>query len=61
VHGLILAQEGSNSLRYALKTVSPDIQLRQLHLEVTVDFSILCRLFFIGAVHGGASSNPDQL
>jgi hypothetical protein len=36
VHGLILAQEVSTSLHYALKAVSPDIRVRQLHFEVTL-------------------------
>jgi hypothetical protein len=36
VYGLILAQEVSNSLRYALRAVSPDIHVRQLHLDVSL-------------------------
>ena len=36
VYGLIIAQEVSNSLRYALKAVSHDIQVRQLHLDITL-------------------------
>jgi hypothetical protein len=36
VYGLILAQETSTSLRYALQAVTADIQVRQLHLEVSL-------------------------
>jgi hypothetical protein len=34
VYGLILAQEISTSLRYALRAVSSEIRVRQLHFEV---------------------------
>jgi len=37
VHGLILAQDVSESLKYALQAVAVDIRVRKLHFEVRIE------------------------